>query len=369
MRMPVVIVWILCLVVASAATAPVAAPVAAQDDDVEVDDADGQTIDVRLETDGDAVVSVTQRFALENEEDHEAFDRLAREFEGGDADGELSATVFERIAEGASESADREMAIEDVVYEAETDESAGTLELRFRWTNFAATPDDRIEVGDAFVSGGETWLPSLSDDQRLVVRAPEEYAVDVANPDASVNNGTLVWEGPRQFESGEPNATLVPSSRISEGVSVLSVGVGLALVGAIVLLVYLLSRRRTAAPERGGSEAGGLAGLIGPVAGNGGEETVEPAEPEPAPVPEPAAEPDDPFGGVDPELLSDEERVVRLLEANDGRMKQATIVVETDWSNAKVSQLLSSMAEEGRIEKLRIGRENLITLVEDEDGD
>jgi uncharacterized membrane protein len=43
-------------------------------------------------------------------------------------------------------------------------------------------------------------------------------------------------------------------------------------------------------------------------------------------------------------------------------MKQARIVKETDWSNAKVSQLLSSMDEEEAINKLRIGRENLISL-------
>jgi predicted Rossmann fold nucleotide-binding protein DprA/Smf involved in DNA uptake len=64
----------------------------------------------------------------------------------------------------------------------------------------------------------------------------------------------------------------------------------------------------------------------------------------------------------DPELLSDEERVEYLLERNGGRMKQANIVKETGWSNAKVSQLLSSMEEEGRVDKLRIGRENLISL-------
>jgi uncharacterized membrane protein len=54
-------------------------------------------------------------------------------------------------------------------------------------------------------------------------------------------------------------------------------------------------------------------------------------------------------------------------------MKQATIVKETGWSNAKVSQLLSSMDEQDRIDKLRIGRENLISLpgegVGDIDGD
>lgn len=364
MRMPVVAVWILCLLVASGATGVVSAPVAAQDG-VEAEGAVGQTIEIRLQADGDAVVSVSQRFAFESEEDREAFDRLAREFESGDADGELSATVFERIAEAASEDAGREMAIEDVARESESGENAGRLELRFRWTGFAATPEDRLEVGDVFVIDGEQWLSSLSDGQRLVIHAPEEYAVDGANPDASVDNGTLIWEGPRQFEPGEPNATLVPSSRAG-GVSVLTVGIGIALVAAIVLLVYLLSRRRTAAVGRQGSEERGWAALL-PTAGDDDEETSDPAEPEPAP--EPPTESDDPFGGIDPELLSDEERVVRLLEANGGRMKQATIVAETDWSNAKVSQLLSSMADEGRIEKLRIGRENLITLVEEENGD
>jgi uncharacterized membrane protein len=46
-------------------------------------------------------------------------------------------------------------------------------------------------------------------------------------------------------------------------------------------------------------------------------------------------------------------------------MKQSRIVEETRWSTAKVSQLLSSMADEGRVEKLRIGRENLISLPEE----
>ncbi|MFC6990132.1 helix-turn-helix transcriptional regulator [Haloplanus sp. GCM10025708] len=76
------------------------------------------------------------------------------------------------------------------------------------------------------------------------------------------------------------------------------------------------------------------------------------AEPEPA-------EPD-------VSLLSDEERVEHLLERNGGRMKQAQIVRETGWSDAKVSQLLSSMAEEDRVEKLRLGRENLISLPDEE---
>ncbi|MFD1569967.1 DUF7345 domain-containing protein [Halorubrum laminariae] len=65
---------------------------------------------------------------------------------------------------------------------------------------------------------------------------------------------------------------------------------------------------------------------------------------------------------VDRSLLSDEERVEYLLDDNGGRMRQADIVSETGWSDAKVSQLLSAMADEERVEKLRLGRENLISL-------
>jgi uncharacterized membrane protein len=61
-------------------------------------------------------------------------------------------------------------------------------------------------------------------------------------------------------------------------------------------------------------------------------------------------------------LLTDEQRVIQLLEENDGRMKQAAIVDETEWSKAKVSRLLSDMVDEGKIEKLSIGRENIIHL-------
>ena len=364
MRTLLVTAWILCLLAAVGGVTVVADPVAASDHTGDVNENPTQTIEIDLEADGDAAFSVRKRFTLEGDEEREAFDRLAREFESGEADGEFSATVFKRIAERASEETGREMAIEDVSRETRTSDNAGTLELRFRWTNFAATPEDTIEIGDALTIDGEPWLPSLSADQRLVVNAPEDYAVESASPKTSVNDGTVAWEGPQTFEPGQPTVTLVPSSRAADDFSALTVGLGLALVAAIVLLVYLLSQRRsTTLPSRGDGGERGWSALIEPPVGDGGEETTEPVR---DPEPEPAADPDDPFDGVDPELLSDEERVVRLLEANGGRMKQANIVTETNWSNAKVSQLLSAMAEEGRIEKLRIGRENLITLVEDE---
>jgi uncharacterized membrane protein len=67
-----------------------------------------------------------------------------------------------------------------------------------------------------------------------------------------------------------------------------------------------------------------------------------------------------------PEQLSDEDRVIQLLEENGGRMKQVNIVDNTEWSKSKVSMLLSDMEDDGEISKLRVGRENIISLAGEE---
>jgi uncharacterized membrane protein len=58
----------------------------------------------------------------------------------------------------------------------------------------------------------------------------------------------------------------------------------------------------------------------------------------------------------------DQDVVLGILNENGGRMKQARIVDATDWSKSKVSMVLSEMEENGDITKLRVGRENLISL-------
>ncbi|MFC7007451.1 helix-turn-helix transcriptional regulator [Halalkalicoccus salilacus] len=45
-----------------------------------------------------------------------------------------------------------------------------------------------------------------------------------------------------------------------------------------------------------------------------------------------------------------------------GRMRQTRIVERTDWSKSKVSMLLSEMEADGALHKLRVGRENIISL-------
>lgn len=63
-------------------------------------------------------------------------------------------------------------------------------------------------------------------------------------------------------------------------------------------------------------------------------------------------------------LLSDEGEVIKLLMLNDGHVRQHQITKETGWSKSKVSRTVSSMCEDGLIEKTASGRENVITLSE-----
>jgi uncharacterized membrane protein len=67
--------------------------------------------------------------------------------------------------------------------------------------------------------------------------------------------------------------------------------------------------------------------------------------------------------------LTDEERVQQALANEQGRMRQADLAEELDWSASKTSRVLSGMADEGTIEKIRVGRENVVDLVLDDEDD
>jgi len=77
---------------------------------------------------------------------------------------------------------------------------------------------------------------------------------------------------------------------------------------------------------------------------------------------------------TDPTETDDEEapahpdawRVRRLLDEHGGRLPQSEIVERTGWSKSKVSRVLSAMAEDEQVHKIRIGRENLVTRPGDE---
>ncbi|MFB6109444.1 MAG: helix-turn-helix transcriptional regulator [Halodesulfurarchaeum sp.] len=309
----------------------------------------GTTFAVEIQETGDAVWTVRTSYRLETAADRAAFEKLAAEYEASGSVGP-SVAVFERAAARVAETTGRNMAITNVTRTSsviEGENVTGTLRLTFTWTNFAVVSESQISVKTAFGA----WFGDLEPRQTLTIEPPPGYRVQTATPSTELMNGALHWEGPQSFEANEPTV-------VFEKVTIPGAGLRPTTVLAGVVILVL-----------GGIFVGWRAGALS-VGSASREGTNEADSPGPAPSgePEPAdsgetAEPTEPEGGEsESELLSDEERVERLLRENDGRMKQARIVEETRWSNAKVSQLLSAMAEEGRIEKLRIGRENLISL-------
>jgi uncharacterized membrane protein len=314
--------------------------------------AENTTFALEIQSNGDARWTITDTYALD-ESETEAFRDTGEQFadEGGQA---VWLPAFRQARDEASTVTGREMAITGVDRRYEVSDRKGQLVLEFTWTNFATVDGENIVVGDAFNSTDGTWFGTLTADQRLVISPPPGYGVESAP--SAVTDGKLVFEGRRTFEPGylsvvytgeQPNTqtpTETPESVFS--------GIDSVWLGGVVLLVLLVGAvgymfrsgyadglpSATAADDDGDDSAGTAASA---------SDTADSED-------------------VDVELLSDEERVERLLEENGGRMKQARIVSETGWSNAKVSQLLSSMDEEGRIDKLRIGRENLISFPDED---
>jgi hypothetical protein len=377
-------------------------------------------ITINVTADGDARWTVTSRFVVETANETAAFESLAEAVTDGNADPGYSTATFRQAAVLAERSTGREMSIENTTWTSRMTNRTGSLSLHFTWTGFARVQNGRsVVVGDAFSSETGTWFPRLDDGQRLVINPPSEYAPIDTPSDRGPVNGSLIWNGPREFDPGYISIEYVPSRKVTPPTTTTTT-IGspttstsppittppggdqrsspLFWFGVLLLVVavgaggyfYAVQRREN------GSTPGGAAGAepeteteTGSSAGTAtaDDTTTEASTEEPAREPAQASRAETGGGGldavspgsetetetgagapgeIDPELLSDEERVERLLERNGGRMKQANIVKETGWSNAKVSQLLSSMAEEDRINKLRIGRENLITLPDED---
>ncbi|WP_336337574.1 helix-turn-helix transcriptional regulator [Haloarcula brevis] len=313
--------------------------------------AENTTFALAIQSNGDARWTITDTYALE-ENETEAFRDTGEQFAAED-DQAVWLPAFREARAEASTVTGREMSITGVDRRYEVSDRKGQLILEFTWTNFATVDGENIVVGDAFNATDGTWFGTLTADQRLVISPPPGYGVESAP--SAVTDGKLVFEGQRTFEPGylsvvytgeQPN-TQTPTDTPGSAFG----GVDSVWLGGVVLLVLLVGAVgymfRTGyadgLPSATADDDGGdSAGTAAPTS-----DTTDSEE-------------------VDVELLSDEERVERLLEENGGRMKQARIVSETGWSNAKVSQLLSSMDEEGRIDKLRIGRENLISFPDED---
>mgnify|MGYP006268469689 FL=1 len=386
----VVLLVVCCLAAATlGGTASAQSALVPQTDDQPAPDNTITRID--LAADGSATWEITLRTRLENDSDIAEYERFQEQFRANTS--RYLDPFSERmsgVVAAANQSSDREMRAEG--FNAETDIQEvprrwGVVSFRFTWTGFAAVEDDAVVAGDVFAGGF-----FIGTDDALAISAPDGYMIESAAPEPDETSESVVeWRGREDFDDGHPSVRAVPIASGDGGGgsspdgdnSTLLVALGLlVLIGAVGAGAYAVRTGRLTLGGGGAADGDATARTAGGETNDGdasADETVDPDASGSAPDdPEPANRPDavdvkydsadavdNETAAIDPDLLTDEDRVRQVLAERGGRMKQSAIVDEFDWSKSKASRVISRMAEDGDVEKLRIGRENVIDLVEE----
>jgi uncharacterized membrane protein len=367
----------LCLVpVAGASVDAVASDTSGDAPNVAVQESfDRNEVQLTVFENGSARWTFHYERTLANETERQNFESFATEFNANETPlyTRFQADSTDLVA-GGENLTGREMAANDFSRRAFVTTSLGNdigvVEMSFTWTNFAAQEGERVIVGDVFEGG-----LYLGPQQSLVVSPGGDLRFDSVSPEGTQSNSSslaasdsVTWQGEREFTDNRPRIVLVPPSTDTGG------GGGTADDGTTT------TPAPTTPEPTAGSGGLWIVGLVGLVAVGGAaawylrrRETVDETVGDSVSTAESTASAADTAGTAgtsgttgaavsDEELLTDEDRVVSMLEDNGGRMKQVNIVDETGWSKSKVSMLLSEMEEEGTISKLRVGRENVISL-------
>ena len=357
---------------------------------------DDTVFEIRLFSNGDARWTVVHSRPLENETDVDEFETFAEQFRTEELDAYQQFQVrAARLTAQGSNVTDREMTATEFQRDAYVDElgqRSAVVEMSFRWTNFAPVDNGTVVVGDLFAGGF-----AITDGQRLRLSTEDGLAFSSVSPepdsvtveDDLTASSSVTWFGERQFADNRPRAELVPPAQLESGADDSttdgSTGDGTGDgettdgTGDTAQTGDDDSSADTPGTDENASGMGmapfavggilvllGLGGGLALYATRTDETTADEPAPEMPETTESTASPETGPAPTEEELLTDEDRVLNLLEDHDGRMKQVDIVEQTDWSKSKVSMLLSDMEEEGDITKLRVGRENIISLAGEE---
>lgn len=298
---------------------------------------------VELHANGSATWTVQVRTQLDTDAEVEAYRAFQADFRNDSSAtfGPFKARMRRVVASAANETG-REMRATNFAAETHIQEVPrrwGVVTFRFLWTNFAASEGAGYTTGDVFGTGF-----FLSEGDTLEIVAPPGYQLVEVDPEPTSRDGdTVRWTGRMDFAAGHPSVhvrdttTRTPLGRTTTLAVIVTVGSVLAL-GGVGLWVRRLHRDES------------------PVRRPPVETRAVPSTPE-----QTTREPPD----SDDRIQTAPERVRNLLREHGGRMRQGEIADALDWSASKTSRTLSEMAEAGTVNKMRLGRENVIDLVED----
>ncbi|WP_435358910.1 helix-turn-helix transcriptional regulator [Haloarchaeobius sp. DFWS5] len=354
-----------------------------------------------------------------NETEREQFEEYAARFESEETDlyENFRGRANSLVSTGTN-ATDRDMRATDfqrAAFVRTGFNDVGVVDLSFHWSNFAATQSGTLVVSDVFEGG-----LYIGPNQALVIETGDGVRFTAIDPNGSLSGNSITdsdsvtWRGEKEFSDERPRLELEPTraggagngtsdgtgsttdgsgsgdgndgTNGGDGTTVAGVNEGesfpmmplllvVALVGIAGAVVWWRTREDDGQfPTPDTSDTGDspematgrpeqpMSDVDSSDAGAPDPETTAAAAAGTTAVDE-SAPPESSSPAIsDEELLTDEDRVIRLLEDNGGRMRQSNIVDETDWSKSKVSMLLSEMEDEGDISKLRVGRENIVSL-------
>ncbi|MFB6362334.1 MAG: DUF4897 domain-containing protein [Halobacteriales archaeon] len=311
-------------------------------------EADNTITRIQLYENGSARWTIQVRTRLETEEEVAQFEKFQDRIEQNES------VILDRfgdrmteVVQSAANNTGRAMMVRNFDVSTriqQVPQRWGIVQYEFVWEAFAASEGQALQVGDIFEGGF-----FLSEDDRLIIAPPPGYRIvnSTPNPDSSQEEA-VAWTGRKDFADNRPAVLVKPGAgttaqeietpKTGEVAHQTTRDRGLipdsfdkwpeALLIIAAVLVYFLGRRRG----------------IGPLGAPDDSRTPDQS--------------DLSGGGV----RTDEEKIRSLLESHDGELRQSAIAEALDWSASKTSRVLSDMADSGEIDRLRIGRENIIQL-------
>ncbi len=379
--------------------------------------ADQTTFTIDVHENGDALWTVEKHLSLTTSEINE-WELVIKKGQNISLYQNQIKSDLGRLLLSAQNSSNRSMELENLNISYDTKRTlsgeTGIILYSFEWKNFSRIYSGNILIGDAFSEGSV-----FSSDDTLIIKIPSGFEVQSVSPkfDKHVEN-SLIWNG-QSFGKAEPFLVLrrtVDQDTSPSTLSTTTLVIPIVILISGALLVAWKWRRshsrkdnavlagsdeapRTENTEenavRTNDSGAGAAGAdgndnatqtggpsIGIVqtdkAGTEAAAQIDSIETSISPVgdaginatPANSTTAEDveneisqpPLPYLPEEFLSDEEMIERYLTKCGGQAYQSDIVKDSGLSKSKISIVLAKMKEDGKVIKIKKGKENIIRL-------
>lgn len=199
-------------------------------------------------------------------------------------------------------------------------------EYSFIWQNFSIIQDNMLTFGDVFQVNN--FFSRLYGDAALQLTYPSDFAVKSVSPapfERQDSADMMKWSRTQDLITNRVSIVLTSEIQTvndtNNGWQFYAIIVAVIAVGAILSLIgfFLFKRRKNNA-------------IIATT--------------------------------IESQIMSEEDKVLKLLKSFGGRMRQSEITEQSNFSKAKTSQLLATLEKKGSITRYMSGRDKIVTLKE-----